>query len=953
MVVETGGRGVPSTGMTARELCDNDDLASAITLDPYLGFSTHKMNTRYRPFKGKMQEDLKAVIERFKTHQNMERAYRELTVGECVRTFLLNKTKAQQAVFKQHVFRYLRMFHRGSGFELLPCYRYTMEDQVGAKICAIQQWQKNDKIPMLVGCIAELTKEEEEQFLRPGINDFSVMYSCRKNCAQLWLGPASFINHDCRPNCKFVSTGRDTACVKVLRDIEPGEEIFCMYGEDFFGDNNCLCECETCERRKMGAFRPKNSAPADQLEKGYRLRDTDDRLTRQKIETEKSRPSAGMTGAAEFGNGIADYKSKNWDIRDGNLKKHSHLLKAAELKKRGITRYDAEIILSQGLNLPDPQVVIETKLPSSINQNKTVKASSVLAHMNKPSRKSRKRLKRSHGGKFAQESVHYENNNQTKNEMSNAVVCSKIKSPCKRMSFSFEECETDSNDVVKNDEVVSHPREKNHLQSQSDEGLFVMVNHSLDGKASQAIKGPGCSSAGLRNSPKCRSSPRLRGRGSGLSSGGDGPASVCADITNQEDGGLLSPLHIKTEPLDDVQLPRQSPRFKMGRTAEIVKEECLDSCVPSVPVPSVMKHIVDDKRNDSCVLSKIKVEPGSTVKSESVSPGPGSYTRCSVRASPKLTRVNTCERQRRLSCGSNNKIPKLSPSVPVRQSPRLHVKQLTSSDTGEFEKVKPAAAINLSAKLEHDCHSGNTSDIPMFCDAGKSLYSSKHNLGVASHTDDEFKIWESESVFDQSQGKSERLVATMAEPPSQQPIHDILTRPFVATETKAVDHVNHIKQEPVTKTRKNNVMYRSVSDQCLSTYNRHTKHRDRKRKLSYSVSSHYDSSPCPSPEKKIPKLTIRLRPDPNLQRELDQNQSDYVIFKMDDSPRLKEPQDKINNNNDCVKGNNSSQGNNSSCIETKKFYTPHKYYSYPKTLRLKLGNEAIDIPLPPYSIAEK
>jgi len=47
--------------------------------------------------------------------------------------------------------------------------------------------------------------------------------------------------------------------------------------------------------------------------------------------------------------------TESWDRREDNLKKRGHLLTTAELKRRGITRYDAEMLLSQGLCLPEPK----------------------------------------------------------------------------------------------------------------------------------------------------------------------------------------------------------------------------------------------------------------------------------------------------------------------------------------------------------------------------------------------------------------------------------------------------------------------------------------------------------------------------------------------------------------------------------------------------------------------
>jgi histone-lysine N-methyltransferase SUV420H len=117
------------------------------------------------------------------------------------------------------IIRFLQLYDRNAGVAIQPCYRYRAEKRLGACIVSTRAFARNEHINMLVGCIAELDAATERALLKKDANDFSVMYSTRKMCSQLWLGPGAYINHDCRPSCKFVPMG-DTAFVIVRLPVD-------------------------------------------------------------------------------------------------------------------------------------------------------------------------------------------------------------------------------------------------------------------------------------------------------------------------------------------------------------------------------------------------------------------------------------------------------------------------------------------------------------------------------------------------------------------------------------------------------------------------------------------------------------------------------------------------------------------------------------------------------------
>lgn len=89
--------------MNPKELSDNDDIATSLIVDPYLGFTSHKMDLTFKACHND-NVALKSIIENFISDQNYEKALKQLMKGEWI------NSKLQTKVLEEHVCMHIGPF---------------------------------------------------------------------------------------------------------------------------------------------------------------------------------------------------------------------------------------------------------------------------------------------------------------------------------------------------------------------------------------------------------------------------------------------------------------------------------------------------------------------------------------------------------------------------------------------------------------------------------------------------------------------------------------------------------------------------------------------------------------------------------------------------------------------------------------------------------------------------
>lgn len=186
--------------------------------------------------------------------------------------------------------------------------RYTIVSHE-ASVIARRYIKRNETVKYLSGIQVHITPEEEKE-MTARKKDFSIVVSSRSKCTSLFMGPARFANHDCKANAKLMTTSHAGIEIVATRAIDVGEEITVTYGDNYFGDDNCECLCQSCEDGLKNGWEPEEGAV---ISKATSADDEENRRDSYSLRRRRRDDSIGSSSRTSSANPVMRpriYKSK-------------------------------------------------------------------------------------------------------------------------------------------------------------------------------------------------------------------------------------------------------------------------------------------------------------------------------------------------------------------------------------------------------------------------------------------------------------------------------------------------------------------------------------------------------------------------------------------------------------------------------------------------------------------
>ncbi|KAH7067722.1 histone-lysine N-methyltransferase SET9 [Paraphoma chrysanthemicola] len=225
-------------------------------------------------------------------------------------------------------------------FEVTTTNRYTITEHE-ASITARRDINPREEIKYLTGVQVAMT-EEQEKTLELARKDFSLVISSRKKTRSLFLGPARFANHDCDANARLSTKGYDGMQIVAVKPINEGEEITVSYGDDYFGDNNEECLCNTCEDRQQNGWAPMKlvveSEDEEDDDNPAPVKETTSSRKRQRNDEDASNDPESVSKRARVENKASPSKHRTSShLREETLKKlhtssHTHEMPVSSIE---------------------------------------------------------------------------------------------------------------------------------------------------------------------------------------------------------------------------------------------------------------------------------------------------------------------------------------------------------------------------------------------------------------------------------------------------------------------------------------------------------------------------------------------------------------------------------------------------------------------------------------------